>query len=408
MLLTKQIEFENTALNLLENEKYQDFDQLLQNNSESNQNLRLISHLKAKKFIYQENYKKALLQLKLTSETYGQYIGVQLDILACYYCTQNYFHLEEEVLKIDRELQHFAKKLTPSNLARTYLFLGKLFEELCYLSKAYEYYQLALKFHSQIDQKIKALAQLLRFCSLYKKSEVSFYFDNLTRINSELITKNLFIEVEHAKALAFFELLSFESSLQNLKDLMQNKFGRTDQALIYFDSLEIVKRKNNALEIQALQEMAIEATTDFEEALLKNQTNLKQLNTLNKAEKLRLLYHLADKTHYYLLLNSLTTNDLKLWQSAFPLKSVCSKLIFSKDTLTINDKPLDLSNKSATQDLLKLFCHHKQVMLNEQNYNQYRVATARLNRLVQNTLGVGPIISLKGRELILIVEIEFA
>jgi hypothetical protein len=403
------LKMEITAMQMLENNLYDDFDKFLIENT-ALQRHRLGTHLRAKKFLFQENYKKAILQLKLAQENYGQYIGVGLDMITCYYCTGNFFHLEEELNKITNELGHFVSKLSRRNLVRTYIFIGKMYEELCLLTEAYNYYQLALQYAVEIEEKIKILSQLLRFCAIYKKNEVAKYFDTLAKINSDLITEHLYIEVLHANILARFELLSFDQAINYFHQAFKQKIGKSDKALIYFDVLEIILRLKDNQKKQIIQETKVLATTPFEKALLDLPNEFSEVNLLNKAEKLRLLYHCSDKTHYYLILSSLSSANLKIWQSAFEinLKGEEEKIVFHEQKLIYLNKICDLRKKQGAIDIIKLFNEKNTFTCDDNNYHQLRVAISRLNKMLQTSLSIGTVFSINGKLITLNVPIVFS
>lgn len=258
--------------------------------------LRMQEHQNGIKCLRQGNAAQALSIFKTAVSNYGPHVGLLSDIIACYSLLGDLSNVNDSMVTLQGQLKLAQKKLNPDSLAKTYLFLAKIYEDQSSLSsalnelnkaKALTEVSLPVRISIQVNQ-----LRLLTF--LRQKQNLSEpYYQCLSYVATDA---NLHMEIEHSLILCEMELFGPQFSLRRLKVFLQNQIvTNADKNLVLVDYLELLvsdyllkcQKLNSANKDMAkkndddkdLQELKVLYESQFSPLLLQ----LQQLDLFEKA-----------------------------------------------------------------------------------------------------------------------------
>ncbi len=396
---------------------------------------RLLLHQQAQDLMSRSQFQEAGVVLVTALNLYGPHVGLLSDICAVQYMTQNFNEFSKYVQRLRDELKESEELLSEESYLCTTLTLGKFCEELMLLAEAVEYYELgATKSTSQSTYtglKQKHEAQKLR---LY--ASLDFPIEDLSQYYGRCLSyaerdKDLDIELNHALLLAEVELNSPSIAYLRLERILSSDVAPFDARLALFDFIEVSLRKDNLN--QNLREkikgdlekyQLHEGCDGYELALLSLLNGDSQINAMSLLSqehspfsrlKLICLYEKMEPESdllgaYRLLIESIPSASKKLINQSFGgvfHQKRISISLNSDGNLNIGTHTIKLKRNSFPYKVLhSLF---KQEFLSvedairivydeeysESAYLKLRVSISRLNKLIEETIGMPKTLNIK-------------
>jgi hypothetical protein len=203
--------------------------------------LRMQEHQNGIKCLRQGDVVQALSIFKTAVSNYGPHVGLLSDIIACYSLLGDLLNLNDSVVTLQGQLKLAQKKLQTDSLARTHLFLAKIYEDQAHLSSALsELSQARALTTASLPIRISIQVNQLRLLTfLRQKQNLSEpYYQCLSYAAADA---NLHTEIEHSLILCEMELFGPQFSLQRLKLFLQDQtVTNVDKNLVLVDYLELL------------------------------------------------------------------------------------------------------------------------------------------------------------------------
>lgn len=207
-----------------------------------NSKLRQTEHENGLIWFRQGHYIQALSIFKSAVSNYGPHIGLLSDISACYSLIDDIEGLNESTEFLQSEFKLAQCKLSPANIARTHLFLSKLYEDQAKVSLSLQELDLASKINNlPAELKIKIRCNQLRLLSFLQMNENLEYYYHLC-LQFDTANENLNVELQHSLILSEFELFGPHISMSRLKVFINSSLENIlseDKNLLVFDYLEL-------------------------------------------------------------------------------------------------------------------------------------------------------------------------
>lgn len=204
---------------------------------------RLLGHLRGKIQFQKGCYESALHIFTLTTEKYGNHVGLCSDMACCHYLLGNTKSWQKSVHSINRELDLNAQ-IAISSQIRTRLMLAKFFEELGNLHQAYRVYSKLieqLQSHPQVHEFTSQIyCQAGRFQSVYGISKnLEMVYRRLLVLLDHEEDPSVQIEISHALMLAEGVLMGAHHGQARMEQVFDEfDLHHSDHKLFYFDWLE--------------------------------------------------------------------------------------------------------------------------------------------------------------------------
>lgn len=198
--------------------------------------------------MFQGYYSGALETMLKALIDHGPHVGLLSDLVATYYMAGR---LEECILmtdRLERELLLAKPFLSEFSIAKTQIFLGKIYEEQGHLDKALITYDEAIESaRSDFQTRVRAQSQILRLKSfLGVKAGLPELYQICLKARAE--SRSLDIELEHGLMLAEVVLMGPLTAFERVKALSQEPdINWADLRLIVIDFAEEALRQKMAV-----------------------------------------------------------------------------------------------------------------------------------------------------------------
>lgn len=391
--------------------------------------LRKEKHQVGKDFMKNEDFYDAMNIFLEALKAYGPHVGLISDLIACFYMLGRFEDCMATAKRLELELSQALPLLQKKNAARTYLFLGKIYEETAQVAKAMSFYRQAIDIcdADAAEIKIQAQAQLLRLQSFLG---IKTGLAHLYRICLKLKTQSLYLQTELTHALVLAELVLFgaqTATARALQFLKNNSVLNHDARLILVDLLEECIREHlkcpeltESLKLNPLKNLDPFEETVFNFFQFPNQslsaaelTNLEKnisimgmlrlfVINLKRTKDRELNLELQRKVFF--ILDALDTDsknmllkkcDLNFYQQA-------KEIVFNPEegTVTVQGKNLNLRKDSFALLCFEAFSANRTIAIEQINthifgfsansnlYDRIRIAFWRLNKELRMITGL--------------------
>ena len=206
--------------------------------------LRKEQHQLARHQMLGGDYFNALKIMQSARHQYGPHVGLLSDLIAVLYALGRVEECNKMTLQLKSELENNRRLLSKDSAAKTYLFIGKIFEEQGQVAEAIESYSEAAELATEnFEVRLRAQAQLLRLLSfLGRRANLPELYQFC--VKAQIESKNLLIEVEHALMLSEIILFGVHHAEARLQRLMTSEsLSLADCHLLIADFSEEVLRQ---------------------------------------------------------------------------------------------------------------------------------------------------------------------
>jgi hypothetical protein len=254
------------------------------------QSTRIESHIKAKQFIFNDDYVEALCILKAAVKEYGPHVGCLSDIASCYYMLNEYDQFSIYTKKLENEFEISHKKLSDDSFIKTITSLGKLQEECGQIYEAIKTYQkINERFEFSNDKTLSLYAQIMRLevtWNFKNRNTEAYNFCLASVAEAEVLNKKeLFFDVLHTLIISDIyenKILQASIRLRELEKSLNISGRQSDYRLIVFDVLYELLSCGQSVEIISDQIKKIDyLSCDSFEKILLNLLNILDGNDLS-------------------------------------------------------------------------------------------------------------------------------
>jgi hypothetical protein len=201
-------------------------------------------HEKGRDMLFQGHYTGALEAMLQALAEYGPHVGLLSDLIATYYMAGRLEECFQMTERLEKELVLAKPFISTLSIAKTQIFLGKIFEEKGQLEKALQTYEEAIESgRSDFQTRVRAQSQLLRLKSfLGIKTGLSELYQICIKARTD--SKSLDIELEHGLMAAEVVLMGPLTAFQRVKALTEDPaVNSADLRLLVIDFAEEVLRQ---------------------------------------------------------------------------------------------------------------------------------------------------------------------
>lgn len=408
---------------------------------------RALAHMRGLIALRQGDLEKAREIFEQALQQFGENVNLLRDLTVCQLHQQDMLSCRANIEKLELTLVEQERGLSIKSLYHCELILGKFFEEDARLAPALIYYDKALSRTQQSPiLRVRALVQKARWQALYEPStELSAFYRELISVPSDLISKDLLIELQHSLMLIELRLVGADHAWQRIERL-GNKITDLNRRLLIFDFIEGVLSQDLPLNQNVIKTAAeFEAVDPYEAFLLRlakgelePATKIQELDVLatklSWASYLRLLCLTANlessssstrhelNRKIQLIVMGLDSRSQALWNQRLrqALQTPEVKIEFSlrSRSLTIQGKTVDLSKKKIGLQLIAGLLEKKTLTVDQaiqllwetsftpEHYHRLRMSTHRLNTLIHDATGLGKIIEVDSQSVRLRPEVR--
>lgn len=372
----------------------------------------------------------------------GAHVIPLIDLASCYYMIGDYSSFKKfSQLALNRKNNSF-EVLSELDQSRVILGLGRLLEEMGYVTEALALYKEVNDYSSTIQRK-KILAQKLRLESeLGLKGEILLNYNSILRMYEE----NGDMEVDFLNAILYAEyhLFGFEIAYERYFSI-QKKFeiSESDQRLLFFNLLFLSLRDKIITEkiMSTLNSFDYFKCDNFEKALYNfsllssNQAPLQSLTINNFLDlspfcQIRFLFLLSqyskdpdDISKARILvcqfLNEVSPKSKSLIKKSFKYDDPEEITIYLNKDLTIyKNTQIDFGKSNTSRKFLNYFINQKSILIDElcnklfsseaasSEIHRLRMMIQRLNKKLEDQIGISGVFKMNKIEVTLLHKIN--
>lgn len=346
---------------------------------------RQIRHEEIRQLVVRGQLEESLLHFQEALQEFGPHVGLLCDFAGVYYELGRFREFSQIVSEIELQLKVCRDLLGKDSARRTYLMLGKYYEEMAEPAKAFSCLNLSLEYSESLEEQKWVELQILRLRSYFgqHKGLSGKYLHVLESIRGNT---NLHIELQHCLLWTDWALFGYGECEKRFSQSLEMDLNILDRRLMSRDFIEISLLsgvRNSSLLIVAQECLQNGNQLSFDQLLLGLLKDGKVGNDagVNLSEMMRLrIIQLAFRTEqnsarrdelsrkYLFLIDHLSRDSKDLFQRLLP-KDSDQKI----KTLTVNpaQKILRINNENmikltATQIKFILTCQNtSQVSLDE-------------------------------------------
>lgn len=346
------------------------------------QHPRFEEHTKASRLMGQDDFINALQTIKTCFQNHQHHILPLIDMASCYYMLNDFYNFKKWTLKAESEFYQNQNLFSPQTLSQATLGLGKLFEELGFVSEALSLYRQLLANHQADGDRLNLHSSFYRIEAQHLRLLAEMNLLNeipaayLRCEQYKFQDQDIENEMQNALMVCDFHLTGLESAKTRLNRILCHpKLAESEARLVIFNLLFEMMRtglgKKTLLDAQ-LNQLDYFKLDEFEKCLFDlwstNQGLVpSETLSLTRTEKLSIMSGLR----YLLILTQIGPSQIKqeaekkLFLVLQGLSSVSKNLIIKQWALGNLDQNVVLTvrESSVSCEELTIPCTENLILL---------------------------------------------